>query len=245
MTKLMGVYTNVDTTDVAPGAADSFGQPSGAGNPGAVPIRPNGGYYTRGLWFSGTAFYPNPNRNGYVGSFCSGVCWDTQQSPADYAFDINGSDEQPATVDYEPIYTHGQANFPQTANPATQWRDAANPPVDGSTTITNSGSAYNRTAYMPPSTFLFHIDSAGSNTLGSGDVKFHFENRPSIRAAGYNDSNQNSLQRRSSKLVRASSAEIPDHTAAIPCTIHSPRRSSAAVKATTVTNTTKSPACAS
>jgi hypothetical protein len=193
MTKLMGVYTNVDTVDcVGNMGADSYGQPTGGSSGGcAAPIRPNGGYYTRGLWFSGTAFYPNANRNGYVGSFCSGVCWDTQQSPADYAFDINGSDELPATVDYEPIYTHGQANFPQPATPAIQWRDATNPPVDGSTTITNSGSAYTRTPYMPPSTFLFHIDSAGANTLGSGNVKFHFENRPSLRAAGYNDGNSN------------------------------------------------------
>jgi hypothetical protein len=191
MTKLMGVYANVDTGDCTPGSGDSFGQPTGYGNPCAQPCRPNGGYYTRGLWFSGTAFYPNANRNGYVGSFCSGVDWFTEGSCADYAFDINGSDEQPATVDYEPIYTHGQANFPQTATPAIQWRDASNPPVDGSTTITNSGSAYNRTPYMPPSTFLFHIDSAGSNTIGSGDVTFHFENRPSLRAAGYNDGEGN------------------------------------------------------
>jgi hypothetical protein len=200
MTKLMGVYSNVDSVDCAPGSADSYGQPTGNGNPCGAAVRPNGGYYTRALWYSGTAFYPNPNRNGYVGSFCSGVCWDTQQSPADYAFDINSSgSEEPATVDYEPIYTHGQANFPQSATPATQWRDAANPPVDGSTTITNSSSAYSRTPYMPPSTFLFHIDSAGSNTLGSGDVKFHFENRPSLRAAGYNDGNQNAYSGGSSQ----------------------------------------------
>lgn len=74
-----------------------------------------------------------------------------------------------------------------TASQAKQWRDPVNPPSDGTDLVTNSSSALSRTIYMPPSYMLMHIDSAGSNTLVSGSVKFHVENRPTLHMAGFND----------------------------------------------------------
>src|SRR5271157_2258165 len=185
-----GVYGSVSGTQTINSGvqADSYGQPTdGNGANQSQPYRPNGSYFVRTLQFSGTAAAPSLNRNGYVGSFCSGAGWQGGfYGSGQYANDINGT-----TVDYgEPIYSHGQFTSPQAAVFANQWRDATNPPSDGSDLIVNSSSVYSRTQYMPPSYFLFHIDSLGANTLGSGNVKFHFENKPTLRCMGYDDSNR-------------------------------------------------------
>src|SRR5271157_4809381 len=58
LARIMGVYANVDLSDIFSGQqADSWGQPTGANNNNnsSLPVRPNGGYFVRGLWFSNTA----------------------------------------------------------------------------------------------------------------------------------------------------------------------------------------------
>lgn len=192
LTKIMGVYASVDNQDIFSGQqADSWGQPTGLNNNNnsAVPVRPNGGFFIRGLWFSNTAFSPSPNRNGYVGSFVSGASMTggVYSTTFDFAHDINAGPAGGA--DYEPIYSHGIVNPPTQANLTTQWRDGNNQPSDGADLVQNYNSAYTRTAYMPPSTFLLNIDSTGAQTVGAGTVSFHFENRPSLRVAGFSDGN--------------------------------------------------------
>src|SRR5271166_4195008 len=164
-------------------SADSYGQNTGQGdNPasGSEPWRPNGGYYVRGLYFTNTAVPPAGGgfRDGYVGSFVGGIV------QTDYSHDPNGS-----TVDYEPVYGHGPATWPMTADIAHQWLDSSSSPSDGTDSIINMGSALSRTIYMPASLEIFHIDSTGANTTGSGSVKFHIENRASLRMVGFNDGN--------------------------------------------------------
>src|SRR5277367_675018 len=192
LTKIMGCYASVDNGDIFSGQqADSWGQATGLNNNNnsAAPCRPNGGYFIRGLWFSNTAFAPSPNRNGYVGSFVSGagLTGGTFASTFDFAHDINAGPAGGA--DYEPLYSHGTVNPPTVASFLTQWRDGGNQPSDGADLVQNFGSAYTRTAYMPPSTFLLDIDSTGAQTVGAGTVQFHFENRPSLRVAGWSDGN--------------------------------------------------------
>src|SRR5271157_4406951 len=192
LAKIMGTYGSVDNGDIfSSQSADSWGQPTGFQNNNntAAPSRPNGGYFVRGLWFSNTAFAPSGNRNGYVGSFVSGACLQGGQyaTSFDYAHDLNAGPV--GGVDYEPIYSHGTINPPTQANLETQWRDGSNPPSDGADLVQNDSSAYTRTAYEPPSTFLINIDSAGAQQIGSGLVTFHVENRPSLRAAGFSDGN--------------------------------------------------------
>lgn len=189
--KLQAVWSsNTITNGPNSIVSDSFGQPTGANDNttgGAQPWRPNGSYYTRGLWFTNTAVQPNVSgfRDGYVGSFISGII------QLDYGHDSNGV---PPTVDYEPIYSHGAATWPMTADIAHQWLDSSSNPSDGTDQIVNSGSALTRTAYMPPAYPIIHIASSGSNTLGSGNVKFHVEQRPSLRMAGFNDGNGSGSQ---------------------------------------------------
>jgi hypothetical protein len=189
--KLQAVWANISigATRNSPDN-DSFGQSTGLNdnfNSPTWPYRPNGGYFVRGLWFTNTAIPSNdstgPFRVGYIGSFIGGML------NADYGTDPNGT---PTTVDYgEPVYSHGASggisNGTETASEAKQWRDPVNPPSDGTDLITNSSSVLTRTAYMPQSYFLIHIDSVGSNTLTSGAVTFHFENRPTLKMAGFND----------------------------------------------------------
>jgi hypothetical protein len=190
--KLQAVWANITSAANVQNSPDndSYGQPTGGGNQvnNSTPIRPNGGYFVRGLKFTNTAIPSNDSvgafRVGYIGSFVGGMI------DCDFGHDANGT---PTTVDYgEPIYGHGAsggiANGTEVASAAKQWRDSVNPPSDGTDLISNSGSALTRTAYMPQSYFIFHIDSAGSNTLTSGLVSFHLENRPTLHMAGFSDS---------------------------------------------------------
>jgi hypothetical protein len=189
--KIMGAWSNVaiGTTNTT---ADSYDQVTGPGNNGseAPPARPNAGYFMRELAFAGfnTNLIAGGARNGYIGSYVGGILH------LDYTHDSNPgvSTNTPPGVDYETIYGHGiHEGWPQGAYIGSQWLDSVNNPLnDGSGTLTNSGSVYTRTAYMPPSYFLMFIDSAGSQTIGSGNVKFHFENRPSLRMGGFYDGNQ-------------------------------------------------------
>src|SRR5271154_2619511 len=151
LTKIMGVYGSVDNQDIFSGQqADSWGQPTGQNNTNssAAPCRPNGGYFVRGLWFSNTAFFPSPNRNGYVGSFVSGLSLQggPYASTFDFAHDTNAGPV--GGVDYEPIYSHGTVNPPTVASLLTQWRDGGNQPSDGADLVQNFQSAYTRNTYM-------------------------------------------------------------------------------------------------
>jgi hypothetical protein len=188
--KLQSTWANIAIGAIQSGPnSDSFGQSTGVsnGNSTSVPWRPNGGYFVRGLYFTNTAVPSNdstgPYRVGYIGSFVAGML------NLDYGHDPNGN---PPTVDYEPVYSHaatgGVAVGSEVASPAKQWRDPVNPPSDGTDQIVNSSSALTRTAYMPASYMIFHIDSTG--VLGTPNaVTFHMENRPSLRMTGYNDTN--------------------------------------------------------
>jgi hypothetical protein len=183
--KLQAVWSNVAIGPVT-SINDSFGQPTGSNNQlnNSNPFRPNGGYFVRGLYFTNTNVPTNDStgafRVGYIGSFVGGLL------ECDYVHDPNQ-----LAVDYEPIYSHGAATWPMTASQAKQWRDPVNPPSDGTDLVTNSSSALSRNIYMPQSYMLLHIDSAGSNTLVSGNVKFHLENRPTLHMAGFVDNINN------------------------------------------------------
>ena len=177
--KLQAVWADINIGAVVSSPNnDSYGQTTATSDSSAY--RPNGGYFVRGLYFTNTAVPTNdstgPFRVGYIGSFVGGIL------NCDYVHDANGS-----TVDYEPIYSHGAATWPMTASQAKQWRDPGNPPSDGTDVVTNSSSALTRTIYMPPAYQIMHIDSAGSQTLASGNVSFHVEERPTLHLVGFND----------------------------------------------------------
>lgn len=180
---LLGTWGDVNWggTSGSP-VADSYGQGTGSNdnNSQSFPWRPNGSYFVRSLSFTNTAVPPAVGgfRDGYIGSFVGGLVW------ADFSHDPNGS-----TVDYEPVYGHGAATWPMTADIAHQWLDSTSSPSDGTDSIINMSSALTRTIYMPASYFIFHIASTGSQTTGSGNLKFHMEQRPSLRMAGFGDGN--------------------------------------------------------
>src|SRR5579863_871828 len=187
--KLMAVWAdvNIGSTITSP-SSDSYGQGTGAGdgNSNSNPWRPNGGYFVRQLSFTNTAIPPNPSgfRNGYVGTFVSGIL------DSDFAHDPNNV----GVVDYEAIYGHGAATFPMTADLPHQWLDTTSSPADGTDAIVNSSSALTRNVYQAPVYQIIHIASAGANTLGSGNVKFMVEERPTLRMAGFFDNNGQSGQ---------------------------------------------------
>lgn len=177
--------------------AGSYGMPTGVNNStgdGSAAWRPHGGYFLRGVWFADNSIPPSTTgfRDGYYGSFQSGMI------NFDYAHD-------PTTlsVDYEPLYGHGvgrgwpEAVYTNAPNAlptgkAAQFLDSGNLTADTGLVVTNSGSAYTRTPYMPPDYFRLYCanNPAGSASLSSGNVKFFFEARPTLNAAGYNDANQ-------------------------------------------------------
>jgi hypothetical protein len=196
-TRIFGMWQNAALTQSSNntfigsyGQDNGYNQSTGPSNP--LPWRPNGGYFLRGVWFTDNTIPPVTNpvvaRDGYYGSFVGGC------EQFDYVFDINT-----LAVDYEPLYGHGTGyTWPELVNQtfpdsglARQFRDSSNPLSDASLTATNSASAFTRTPYMPP--VYHHLYCAnfpvGSSTLGSGNTKFFFEERPSLRAAGFNDNN--------------------------------------------------------
>lgn len=188
---IMGVWSDVSIgtglTQIA-GNQGSYGMPTGSGGVGdeSNPYRPEGGYFIRGVFFADNAFpgaqgADNGYRCGYYGSFQSGT-WNTW-----FAHDPSN-----LSVDYETLYGHGTGyNWPMAANIAYQFLDSNNLTADASLTCTNESSAYTRTQYMPPSTFLLHCanNPSGGAALSTGTVKFFLEHRPSLRAAGFADGN--------------------------------------------------------
>lgn len=126
-------------------------------------LRPAAGYYTR------TSSVVNEvSRYGYVASFSGGYIIDGVLLDA------------LSTVDYEPCYGHSTA-WPHTSGAANQYRDSepTHLPLDGSSTITLTGSSYNKSKYLLPSFMIAHIAQGG--TVGSGAIKFFLEERPSFR----------------------------------------------------------------
>jgi hypothetical protein len=173
-TKICGIWSSSTQNNTTPYPAgvggDSWSQPNGFGIAG----RPNGGYFVRAVLTS------DQNVNyGYIGSFVGGY------GNLDYTFDINPgpitSPTQVSAVDYEPTYGHGNsvtiANGPIPNSTANQWRDQNNLPVDATASITLNSSAYSRTPYTNPAMFVAQIDSP-TNNIGSGNVSFHVEMRP-------------------------------------------------------------------
>jgi hypothetical protein len=186
-TKLFSVWGQAClNASAANPVAGSYGQDTGTGL-SPLPAATAGSYFIRGVWFTNGA---TPGavggfRDGYIGCFNSGM------QAADYVFDINT-----LSIDYEPLYGHGSGyTWPEGTSINSQFFDStfSNPLSDQSLTCTSVGSAFTRTPYMPPVYHrLYAANSpAGSQTLGSGNVKFFFEERPTLRAAGFNDGNAN------------------------------------------------------
>jgi hypothetical protein len=188
---IMGVWSDVAIGAGLTQAANnqgSYGMPTGSAGTGdqSNPYRPEGGYFLRGVYFADNAVPgaqggDNGFRCGYYGSFQSGV-WGTQ-----FAHDPSN-----LSVDYETLYGHGTGfTWPQPASIAYQFLDSNNLTADAGLTCTNESSAYTRTQYMPPSTFLLHCanNPAGGAALSTGTVKFFLEHRPTLRAAGWADGN--------------------------------------------------------
>jgi len=186
------------STNPASPSSDCYMQTTGSGDgtSSGQAWRPNGGYFVRTMAFVGTAVPPAVSgfRDGYIGSLVGGLVY------ADYSHDPNGE-----SADYEPVYGHGVASWPMTADIAHQWLDSNSSPSDGTDSIINMSSALTRSIYMPASYMIFHIASTGSQSTGSGSLKFFMENRPSLRMTGFNDNNSVSGQ-----LPAWSGAETPN-----------------------------------
>jgi hypothetical protein len=170
-TRLAGVWDSANIGN-NPGVvtSGSWGQANGRGSD-STPFRSIGSYFIRGVYFSDVADGTNNYRSGYIGSFVGGLL-ETQ-----YGHDPNG-----ASVDYETIYGHGVTTFPQGATFSTQFRDPSRLPADNTAVVSNHNSAYSKTRYMPPSTFLVVVSST-TTTLGSGNVRVWVEERPSLQVA--------------------------------------------------------------
>jgi hypothetical protein len=128
-------------------------------------LRPQGGYYMRT-----SSQVDEVSRFGTVASFSGGFISDGVTLDA------------LSTVDYEPCYGHSTA-WPHINNAYTQFRDSdsAHLPQDGSSTISLTGSSYSRSKYHLPSYLIAHIANGG--TVGSGNVQFCLEERPTTHIA--------------------------------------------------------------
>lgn len=185
-TKIGGLWPSAVQNNTAgypagSGGNSSWSQPNGLGIAG----RPSGGYYVRSVLTTdqNPATLSNTSTNqyisyGYIGSFVGGY------GLLDYTFDVNPgpvSGNQISAVDYEPPYGHGTsstiANAPVNNVYQTQWRDSSNLTVDSTAQLTLTGSAYSRSPYAKPASFVAQMDAA-TNTLGSGNLTFHIEMRP-------------------------------------------------------------------
>jgi hypothetical protein len=175
---IMGCWANLNRNSSAGAFFDaSWSQINGQNLSVSDAYRPYGGYFIRNTWFCDVADGTNNYRSGYVGSFVGGYI-DNQ-----YGHDPNGSG-----VDYEPIYGHASTTstgtpFPMPATFSTMYRDSSHLPNDAHALIVNNGSAYSKTQYMPPSSFLIHMTSP-NNSIASGDLTFIVEERPSLQIAG-------------------------------------------------------------
>ena len=174
---LAGVFASASIGDT-PGTTSnaSWGQANGNGLGNTEASRPFGGYFVRGMWFTNEVDGTNNYRSGYIGSFVGGMQDDQ------YGHDPNGS-----SVDYEPIYGNLAPSWPMSATFSTQFRDQSQVPVTTGIITKHSSSAYSKTRYMPPSTFLIHLqnlDSTSTENLSSGKIRAFIEERPSLQIAG-------------------------------------------------------------
>jgi hypothetical protein len=195
-TKIAGIWPSSmlnSSTGYPAGAGgnSSWAQPNGGPQSG-IAARPNGGYFVRAVMttdqnvptisnFGSTQYISY----GYIGSFVGGY------GTLDYTFDTNAgpitSPTQVIAVDYEPPYGHGTvstiANAPINNTYLNQWRDSNNLTVDATAQVTLTTSAYNRTPYAKPASFVIQMDSA-TNTITSGTLSFHIEMRPTQLMGG-------------------------------------------------------------
>ena len=150
------------------------------------PFRPFGSFYTRTLIYTIPADGANNFRSGYIGSFVGGMGGGNGQSGDNetcYVHDPNGT-----SVDFEPIYGHGAAVFPQGAGFTNQFRDSTSLPADGTAVVTKSSTAqtWARSMYAPPIFYTLWNSNVGgtAQTIGSGSVGFYIETKPSLQIAG-------------------------------------------------------------
>ena len=116
-------------------------------------------WYSRGVWQVSEL-----GNFGYISATCGGL--------DEFLHDKNMPKETP---DYEPVYGHGVATWPMPNTTDTQFRNSASLPVDGTSTITLTGSSYNRSKYLDACYYLLHITNTGA--INSGNVKFFIEER--------------------------------------------------------------------
>lgn len=143
----------------------SWWQPHGYDDSWAA--RPRGAFFIRSVVFNDEL-----TRYGYVSSLVGGYL------NRIYSFDqaSNGA------VSYETPYGNGAPTSWPIANTdqaKVQFRDAASLPSDGSSRISLTGSAWNRSAYLHPCYYCAHIVTGGA--VSSGAVSFFLEQRPSWR----------------------------------------------------------------
>lgn len=189
-TKIAGIWpSSIQNSSVGypagGGGSSSWTQPN-QGPQNGIAARPNGGYFVRAVMTTDqnpptiNGFASNAYLSyGYIGSFIGGY------GILDYTFDVNAgpitSPTQISAVDYEPPYGHGTvftiANAPLNNTFLNQWRDSSNLTADATAQVTLNTSAYTRTPYTKPSFFALQMDSA-TNTIGSGNLRFHIEMRP-------------------------------------------------------------------
>lgn len=187
-TRLAGVWQSANITSTTT-VSNSTAQNNGNINAGsaAQPWRPFSAYFVRGTSFTTPADGSSNLRSGYIGSFVGGFGGGAVTSGDEenaYGHDPNG-----ATVDFEPIYGHNSSDgFPQTADFNHMFRDQVHLPVDGNAVVTKSATAqtWTRTPYMPPVHYVLWNDNTpnANQTLGSGNVGFYVEERPSLQVAG-------------------------------------------------------------
>lgn len=161
----------------------SYGANNGNQNSNTIPWRPFAAYFVRGLWYSTPADGTNNYRSGYIGSFVGGYGGSPSADlELEYGHDTNGS-----TVDFEPLYGHGNLTpWPQTVGFTTQFRDSSFINSDGTAVITKSSTAqtWARTMYMPPISYVLWNGNSADETITSGSVSVYVETRPSMQIAG-------------------------------------------------------------
>lgn len=185
-TRIAGVWQSANISNTSTDH-NSFAQNNGNVS-GATPWRTFGTYFVRGTYFTTPADGTSNYRSGYIGSFVGGYgggAVTSNDEENSYGHDANGS-----SVDFEPIYGHGTVSWGagQPSSFSTMFRDGTSLPSDGTAVVTKSASAqtWTRTLYMPPVYYtLWNANVGGvARTLGSGDVGFYVEERPSIQVAG-------------------------------------------------------------
>lgn len=154
----------------------------------ATAVRPVYGNFTRSTKIS------DENTNfGFIGSMGTGIA----------EIGLMGLDQvNNGDAYYESVYGHASPTWPLTATAATQFRNSAALPVDGSATITLTNSGFSRSKYTHPCFYMVHITQTG--TIVSGNVKFFLEERPPYRLSTLSHSILSPLSYRVSDITGSS-----------------------------------------